>query len=95
MDTAYHPPSLPWKSLRHLTHLPEHSEKTKHLVQFHLFTNEETAQKWDIVVAVVRAEHSYHPSVQHNEKEYVGGFDPTLSAKDIGFQFKICELFFL
>lgn len=54
MDTAYHPPSLPWKSLRHLTHLAEHSEKTKHLVQFHLFTSEEMAQKRDIV-AVVRA----------------------------------------
>lgn len=49
-------PSLPWKSLRHLTHLPEHSEKTKHLVQFHLFTNEEAAQKCDIVVTAVGAE---------------------------------------
>lgn len=57
LDTAHHPPSLPWKSPRHLTHLAEHSEKkTKHLVQFHLFTDEETAQKCDIVVTVVAAE---------------------------------------
>lgn len=78
--TSPHP--FPWMSLRHLIHLPEHSVKTKNLVQHHLFTNKGMAQKCDIIFSVVQPELSpafLFISKQHNENRQDQNIGETLT----------------